>query len=239
MGLLSRKLHSQRGASFLIAMLFFLVCAFVGAVILSSATTNVQKVRERWEDQQAYYAVSSAARLLRDVAETDKCEGWEDKWEYGCSYSHSNSGAHRCTETNFYEKSKKDFLTAAAWAIYRSQTQYCLPEGSTSYSTTFTVDVGEDLPKVLGTLTMDENYNAVAVLRPELNGSPADAYAMTLRLQAVVNRDPGTETLWCQHEVAVVEGNPVLQSFTGTKSTLTTTIKWDRGVISKGVSVGG
>lgn len=54
------KLNSQRGASLLIALLYFLVCGLVAAVIIGAAMTNVQKLKGAHQRQQAYNSVSSA-----------------------------------------------------------------------------------------------------------------------------------------------------------------------------------
>lgn len=50
----------------LIALLFFLLCLVVGSVILTAATASAARARNRYADQQAYLAVSSAARLLKE-----------------------------------------------------------------------------------------------------------------------------------------------------------------------------
>lgn len=64
---IQRKLHSERGASFLIALLFFLICLTMGSLILTAATANAVKAKDRYEDQQNYLAAASAARLIKDT----------------------------------------------------------------------------------------------------------------------------------------------------------------------------
>lgn len=71
------KLNSQRGASLLIALLYFLVCGLVAAVIIGAAMTNVQKLKGAHQRQQAYNSVSSAAQLIRD--EMDVLTKWLTK----------------------------------------------------------------------------------------------------------------------------------------------------------------
>ena len=61
-----KKLHSRAGVSMLIALLFFLICLTVGSLILTAATASASKARGRYEDQQNYLAVASAARLLQE-----------------------------------------------------------------------------------------------------------------------------------------------------------------------------
>ena len=51
-----QKLNSSRGASILLALVLFLLCAMVSAVVVGSAMTNMQKVKNRREQQQVYYS---------------------------------------------------------------------------------------------------------------------------------------------------------------------------------------
>ena len=60
-----RKLRSARGASLLIALLFFLVCLTAGSLILTAATASAVKAKDRDADEQSYLAAASAARLLK------------------------------------------------------------------------------------------------------------------------------------------------------------------------------
>lgn len=86
---LRQKLHSRRGASILIALLFFLVCLMVGGVVLTAAAANAGRLTHLRQDQQTYFILSSAVRLLRDdlqgaaytVKET-KTDGASAKVEY-------------------------------------------------------------------------------------------------------------------------------------------------------------
>lgn len=69
---LRNKLCSQSGASILLALLFFLVCGIVGASILAAASSAVGKVRSRREEQQRYFAMTSALQLICDQLEGAK-----------------------------------------------------------------------------------------------------------------------------------------------------------------------
>ncbi len=66
------KLHSRRGASLLIALLFFLTAMTVGAVVLTAAATNAGRIARSRQDQQNYLAVSSAAELIEEDLEGSK-----------------------------------------------------------------------------------------------------------------------------------------------------------------------
>lgn len=67
-----RKLHSERGASLIFALLLFLVCAVVGSVVLTSGTAASGRVSEMVNTDQRYYAVTSAAELFKDMINGEK-----------------------------------------------------------------------------------------------------------------------------------------------------------------------
>lgn len=79
---LRKKLHSQSGASILLALLFLLACMMVGASVLTAAASNAGKIQSSYEEQQRYLALSSALRLVIDQLEEAKYYGryTVDKW---------------------------------------------------------------------------------------------------------------------------------------------------------------
>jgi len=63
---IQEKLRSRRGASISFALLLFLVCAVVGSVVLTAGTAAAGRVSQLTDQDQRYYAVTSAAGLFRD-----------------------------------------------------------------------------------------------------------------------------------------------------------------------------
>ena len=61
-----KKLKSNNGASISISLLLFLVCAVIGAVVLTAATASAGRLSDLAEMDQRYYSVSSAAELLKN-----------------------------------------------------------------------------------------------------------------------------------------------------------------------------
>ena len=55
------KLRSRKGASLTFALLAFLVCAVISAVLLASASASAGRLSNLAESDQRYYAVTSAA----------------------------------------------------------------------------------------------------------------------------------------------------------------------------------
>lgn len=62
-----QKLESQRGASITFALLLFLVCAVVSSVVIVAGTAAAGRMSQIAEMDQRYYAVTSAAELLKDA----------------------------------------------------------------------------------------------------------------------------------------------------------------------------
>ena len=66
MNAVQRKLQDRSGATLTVALLFFIMCAATGSVILAAATTSTGRLAELQASDQNYYAVVSAAKLIRD-----------------------------------------------------------------------------------------------------------------------------------------------------------------------------
>ena len=64
---LIKKIRSQTGASITFALLLFLVCAVLCSVILTAATVSSGRMSGMAEADQRYYAVTSAAELLKNL----------------------------------------------------------------------------------------------------------------------------------------------------------------------------
>lgn len=63
---LRKKLRSESGASILLALLMFLICALVGATVLAAAASNAGKARSSRTEQQKFLNLSSAIQLVAD-----------------------------------------------------------------------------------------------------------------------------------------------------------------------------
>lgn len=66
MGKWKQKLKNQTGASMMIALLLFLICATISSSLLMMASTNAGKMQDVKEEQQKYLALSSAVELVCD-----------------------------------------------------------------------------------------------------------------------------------------------------------------------------
>lgn len=59
-----KKIRSEEGASFSVALLFFLVCAMVGSSIVAAAASSMGRMKELSVNEKEKNAVYSAARLI-------------------------------------------------------------------------------------------------------------------------------------------------------------------------------
>ena len=62
----NRKLKSSRGASMIMALVFLLAALVLGAVALTAASANAGRTGRKVKEQQVYYALSSAAELIKE-----------------------------------------------------------------------------------------------------------------------------------------------------------------------------
>ena len=70
MNLIKNKLHSKRGASLMIAMVFMIFAVFIGGSVLAAASANGYRI-EHLSDQQDYLNQRSAALLLAEEMDID------------------------------------------------------------------------------------------------------------------------------------------------------------------------
>ena len=64
-----KKFTSAEGMTILIALLFFMMCAVVGSIILTAATAASGRLSNLRDEEKGYFAASSAAEFLRDSIE--------------------------------------------------------------------------------------------------------------------------------------------------------------------------
>ena len=69
-----KKLHSNSGASMIMALLLMLVGVVTSAVIIAASLSAALHIKEDRAQQQAYLTVSSAAELIRDQLEAGKSD---------------------------------------------------------------------------------------------------------------------------------------------------------------------
>ena len=99
-----KKLRSRKGASLIFALLAFLVCAVVSAVLLASASAAAGRVSGLAASDQRYYAVTSAAQLFCDELDgqsfTVERKKVETKTEVTTYFATTNAAGEEITTTS-------------------------------------------------------------------------------------------------------------------------------------------
>ncbi len=102
---LREKLHSESGASILLAMLMFLICIMVASSIFAASTSNAGKARSNQVEHQKYLTLSSAIRLVADELEQAEYKGKYDVYEWDVTTTWTETDA----EGNEVEYSDTDY----------------------------------------------------------------------------------------------------------------------------------
>lgn len=200
------KLNCQRGASILIALMLFLVCAMVGCVVLNAAASNLTKIQKREAEQQAYLAVMSAAQLVQEELSDRVYTATKTEMEYTCDdesvedahsdWSGSFSGSIGDSENilkRFLEYGAQTIANSRNAAIYSAS--YLIHSGNLSGGTDYDVTVD---------LTMYGSYMVKAVVSIK-QGSFAGAYSMTVTADANYVKNSEVTTGECTHKYVDTE----------------------------------
>ena len=68
------RITNNKGVTVPLALLFFIVCAVIGSIILATGTVASNRVGSLVSQQQTYYTTTSAAKLMQDILEDTSCE---------------------------------------------------------------------------------------------------------------------------------------------------------------------
>lgn len=201
---IKQKLKSENGASFLLALLAFLVAAMVCVTIITAATSSVKRVHSDRESQQMQLAITSAAQLVRDtMGETQ----------------------YRITTVTTTEKGNaKTETTKTAAGVFAQEIKdaiaYIDIHGGSAYADGMNLSVsGTDLPVIAVSFVMTsdiaEPYKLLFTLRAQETGE-----VLYLTMESSSTTESKTET--------IQSGS----NQTKTVTTETTTITWDNPIIS-------
>lgn len=216
-GSAKRKLKQNSGATILMALMLFLACVTIAGVILGSAMTNLNKVKNQQKQLQVYESVSSAARLVCQRMQGVTYTGSESFNDYAClklyddaNYSYvfepskvypsKDSRYDHLAETYHYDPPKitaggsdqfTQLIRDGVEEAYRSKLTYKdLPQ----YKPSFTqweksFEINDSKCGVNVTVTIDENYLLTFKFRP-LDETWKDDYNVTLLVPAILESEP-------------------------------------------------
>lgn len=205
---MKKKLQSQRGASMLIALVFFLLCTTVGTVILTAASSNAGQLTHVQDQRQAYLTTASAARLLREeitpeafvtVVRVDRCEAHDVTILDETTYTYPGGALGDVLE---------DFCKASV-THQRGKTD-------------FTMET-EGMPAVTVSLSSNETLDLTGVVTTV----EGENYPLTLSLPHQTDTQE-SQSDGGGHDVSSVDadGNPTSDICSTTLTVTTTTVTW-------------
>ncbi|MEG1067678.1 MAG: hypothetical protein RSD90_03430 [Anaerovoracaceae bacterium] len=209
--MLKQKIKAQNGATILLALLFFLLCAVAGSVVLAAGSASGGRLAGIDELQQSYYTVTSAAQVVRD-----EIDGESFLYEVVTV----NDGTPTKTAKLVGNGAFSDELSKAAIELfnYKNKTEFTDTLSLSLSNSTYTNRV----KSVRGDFKMNSDYSVTIKLYIE-DTKLKDVYLCTLSIPAI------TDT----RSVEVIEKSPDGKTTTKT-ITKTTTFKWTKGTITKG-----
>ena len=242
---LRHKLHSENGASLIIALLFFMVCIMVSSVILTASVANMGRIEKRRDEEQTYLAAASAARMLQDdFSDMSVFMATKTRTEYTCSYSqHADSEEPWVCEDMGGSASGS---TGAALSGYvNTAALYVLQYNAAPVSKIFTIT--SDLPELSAIpvnveMIVSKDYLLSFVLTA--TSHKGASYTMSLNVAGSVSKSSTEDaTTYCTHNErsttpVLVNGEWVYPMVDNTYPIIITTdiatITWAPGTISKG-----
>ncbi|SHK26285.1 hypothetical protein [Hespellia stercorisuis] len=182
--MVGEKIKSTSGATILLALLFFLMCAMAGSVVLAAGTASSGRIAGLREDEQAYYNVTSAAKVLRDSME-------------GEVFAYYSTKAPSSDETdNTYDYNQKpsgqfaDLLKNAAETVFKEskEAKEAGKEDDALYKKALKISTSSaDLTKtVIAEFTMKPDYEIEITLYEE---GQEDGYECILTIPAAISMD--------------------------------------------------
>lgn len=76
--MLRNRTRDNSGATILLALLFFLLCALAGSVILSAGSAAAGRISGLKESEQSFYSITSAARVMRAEIEGQEFQAYTE-----------------------------------------------------------------------------------------------------------------------------------------------------------------
>lgn len=172
------KLRDIQGASIVIALVFFLICAIVGSAVLTAASINTQATVTYKESRQDEYTMNSAASTLGVFFQEDVVIAWD--WAGASAGIPAYDGA----------ASRGD--VAAFWAE-NGQAIWQARLASTSYThgspIAIKVNGLSELDTVYAKLSIDKDFNISINASLDEDMSALSAYNETVFLQCIPKFD--------------------------------------------------
>lgn len=243
MNAVTRKFKSRSGISLAIALVFFLLCAMVGTVVLSAASVSAGSTARERQLYRQTFALTSAAELLSQDIQAMKYIGSYTRTEtVTTTVDPDGKIATKVDTVKSYEREMPALKYSQLFQIINANGTYSdnlnLTEryfknqkvlGDTSEPTAQTIKfqavAEKNIPEVTGSVQVEEDYTLTVVLRC---GNDGDKGYNTLTMSFPPNVVSRTELL--KPQPIKTEGNTTIKT---TGATYYTTITWGQPIMNK------
>ncbi|MEG0322369.1 MAG: hypothetical protein RR619_00110 [Raoultibacter sp.] len=176
-------MRDTSGSSVLIALVFFLICAIIGSIVVTAASVNSKVTATYREAQQAEYVVTSATRALGDLVEGSQITWTYDEGSTKPSFGNEDSYKECATILKHVWITYGD----AIWSARASGADYSVPE-------VFTLSI-KDMKDTYARVVVDRDLNIELVLSLDEVQSTTSEYNETAYLQAEPSYDSSGKLL--------------------------------------------
>lgn len=190
------KCKSTSGATLVLALLFFLMCAMAGSVVLAAGTAASGRVAGLKQAEQQYYTVTSAAKTVESLIDGQVWAGYvaDDGSETGTSVTSLNLVKGELStflDRKTQEMAKENYLKSkdASYTVKKETEDWTLEISG--------------FDNVKASVTMDENYN-IKIYFTQVDKK----YSCTLIVPAAIDKNIE------EQNVIDADGNSVTQYFT-------------------------
>lgn len=193
-------IRDTSGASIVIALVFFLICAIIGSVVLTAASVNAKAVQTHRELQQAEFTVGSAAQTIGCELESARIT---------CV---ANPAERPIVEYPIMEFAR-DFWDQNGSAVMMAHAAGQSIAFGDSPDTRMTLEVKDGsrvVDTVYASMTIDPDLNIVVRLSLERSFAPDSPYNMTVSLQCIPTYNLSGRLVSFSYEPAVIAKAEVL-----------------------------
>lgn len=188
-------LRDTSGASIAIALVFFLICAIIGTIVVTAASVNAKAVQTQLEMQQAEFTVGSAAQTIGSELASA---------QVGVVNSPAETTAPTPTPTVDASSLDGQGFALGFWNTYGNAI-LAARSNHTSFSSTG-MTVGQDsVGTVYGRLTVDQDLNITVNLSHDEAFAADSPYNMTVTVQCIPSYDASGNLVSFSYEQAVIQ----------------------------------
>lgn len=171
------KLKSNSGASLMAALLFFIMCATVGSFVLAAATASSGRLAGLKRNEQAHYAVNSAADLIAGLVQDENSKviiqltkEYPSKKTTKKAFINPNNGSELAEYDSITNQIVLPYLVKTVYPALDYDSAF---PGISAMTGTQTIQVGvpgyDDL-SVNAKYTLDESLNLSVEITPAVSG---------------------------------------------------------------------